>query len=91
MKNAKRLAAKYEMKIDGKYVVQRFMTEMCFNIGFDGYSGFKNGLKKLTSAVNGDGKFTYNDAAAEHLNSKWAKQVRDRAPEMVNTLRDLDA
>ena len=79
------------MQIDGHHVVQRFMTEMCFNIGAGSYSGFKNGLKKLTSAVNGDGEFTYNDAADEHLDSKWARQVKGRADEMVDTLRALDS
>ncbi|MGD8559095.1 MAG: hypothetical protein PVH04_05500 [Gammaproteobacteria bacterium] len=87
---AKKLAADHGMNIDGNYVVQRFMTELCFNIGATGYSKFKNGLKKLTSAVNGDGEFTYNDAADEHLDSRWAKQVKGRAEEMVDTLRALD-
>ena len=64
---------------------------MCFNIGAKRYAGFKNGLKKLASAVNHDGKYTYNDAADEHLDSVWARQVKGRAKEMVNTLRALDA
>ena len=88
---AKRLAVECNMQIDGHHVVQRFMTEMCFNIGAGSYSGFKNGLKKLTSAVNGDGEFTYNDAADEHLDSKWTRQVKGRADEMVDTLRALDS
>jgi len=87
---AKRLAGEYAMQIDGNATVQRFMTEMCFNIGARKYAGFKNGLKKLTSAVNGDGQFTYNDAADEHLDSKWARDVGNRAHEMVDTLRALD-
>jgi len=88
--SAKNLARKQGMEIGGNYVVQRFMTELCFNIGAKGYSKFKNGLKKLTSAVNGDGQFTYNDAADEHLDSQWARQVKGRANEMVDTLRKLD-
>ena len=87
---AKRLAAQYGMHIGGNYVVQRFMTELCFNIGESGYANFKNGLKKLASAVNADGGYTYNDAADEHLDSKWARQVKGRAHEMVDTLRALD-
>ena len=66
------------------------MAELCFNIGVGGYSKFVSGLKKLASAVNGDGDFTYNDAADEHLDSRWAKQVKGRANEMVDTLRALD-
>jgi hypothetical protein len=78
------------MNISGNHVVQRFMTEMCFNIGAAGYSRFKNGLKKLASAVNGDGQYTYNEAADEHLDSRWARQVKGRAHDMVDTLRALD-
>ena len=88
--SAKRLAAASGMNIAGNLVVQRFMTEMCFNLGEAGYSNFKNGLRKLASAVNQDGQFTYNDAADEHLDSKWARQVGNRATEMVDTLRELD-
>ncbi|MGD8569088.1 MAG: hypothetical protein PVJ39_13450 [Gammaproteobacteria bacterium] len=87
----KELAADNGMNISGNHVVQRFMTELCFNIGAVGYSRFKNGLKKLASAVNGDGQYTYNDAADEHLDSRWARQVKGRANEMVDTLRALDA
>jgi lysozyme len=87
---AKKLAADNGMNISGNHVVQRFMTEMCFNIGAAGYSRFKNGLKKLASAVNGDGQYTYNEAADEHLDSRWARQVKGRAHDMVDTLRALD-
>ena len=87
---AKRLAKNLEMNVDDNQVVQRFMTEMCFNIGAGAYKKFRNGLKKLTSAVNGDGKFNFNDAADEHLDSRWARQVGQRAIEMTNTLRELD-
>jgi lysozyme len=88
---AKKLAAKNGMNINGNYVVQRFMTEMCFNIGAKRYAKFRNGLKKLASAVNKDGQYTYNDAADEHLDSRWARQVKGRANEMVDALRTLDA
>ena len=89
--SAKRLADQHNMQISGNYVAQRFMTELCFNIGASGYGNFKNGLKKLSSAVNGDGTYSYNDAADEHLDSKWAQQVGNRAIEMVATLRMLDS
>jgi lysozyme len=87
---AKRLAEEHGMNIAGNHVVQRFMTEMCFNIGALRYANFKNGLLKLTSAVNDDGQFTYNDAADEHLDSRWARQVGNRAREMVDKLRVMD-
>ncbi len=72
----KKLAVDHGINISGNCVVQRFMTELCFNIG---------------AAVNKDNKFTYNNAADEHLDSRWAKQVKSRANEMVGTLRALDA
>lgn len=87
---AKRLAEEQGMRIAGNFVIQRFMTEMCFNIGEGKYRGFRNGLKKLASAVNGDGRFTYNQAADEHLDSQWARQVKTRATEMTDMLRALD-
>ncbi|TQV87288.1 hypothetical protein [Aliikangiella coralliicola] len=88
--SAKKLTRQYGMNIGGNYVVQRFMTELCFNIGHGGYSKFKNGLRKLTAAVNRTGEYTYSHAADEHLDSKWARQVHQRARNMVNTLRALD-
>lgn len=87
---AKRLAEKLGMNIAGNFVVQRFMAEMCFNIGATAYTKFKNGLMKLTSAVNGDGAYTYDESADEHLDSQWARQVKGRAVELVDTLRALD-
>lgn len=92
LNNAKDVAASkgMEPKIAGNYVVQRFMTEICFNIGKGSYLKFKNGLKKLASAVNGDGEFTYGEAADEHLDSKWRRDVGNRAVEMCDTLRALD-
>ncbi len=92
MLNAQSIAEMKGMEpaIDGNYVVQRFMTELCFNIGKAGYLNFRNGLKKLASAVNGDGNYSYNNAADEHLDSKWHKDVGSRAIEMCNTLRELD-
>ena len=33
---------------------------------------------------------SHNDAADEHLDSKWARQVGGRATEMVDNLRELD-
>ncbi len=91
LNGAKKLAEQLNMQIESNLIVQRFMTEMCFNIGANAYANFKNGLKKLRSAVNGDGEFTYNNAADEHLNSKWARQVKSRATDMVDTLRKLDS
>ncbi len=87
---AKHLAEQYQMNIAGNYTVQRFMVEMCFNLGEVRYAKFKKGLTKLAEAVNQTGKNSYNDAADEHLDSGWAKQVKQRAVEMTNTLRELD-
>ena len=91
LKAAKGLAAEHNMKIDRNYTVQRFMVEMCFNIGAGSYRKFTNGLKKLTSAVNGDGDYSYNESADEHLKSKWARLVKGGADDMVDTLRALDS
>ena len=48
------------------------LIDMCFNLGINGLLGFK---KTLGYVANGE----YKTAAAEMLDSKWAKQVGYRA------------
>ena len=56
------------------------LINMCFNLGRARLSGFKN----MIAAVN-DGYFDL--AAKEMLNSKWAKQVGNRAIELSEQMR----
>jgi len=56
-------------------VRQEALIDMCFNLGLPNFLGFRNTLKYVA-----EGK--YSQAAAEMLNSKWAKQVGDRAKEL---------
>ena len=51
---------------------QRGLANMCFNLGWPRLSGFK---KMLTALASED----YSTAALEALDSKWARQVGDRA------------
>lgn len=56
------------------------LIEMCYNLGPGRLSGFK----KMWEAIEeGD----YNKAAAEMLDSKWAKQVGNRAIRLANIMR----
>jgi lysozyme len=56
------------------------LVNMAFNLGVNGLLGFK----KMLAAID-DGYFTR--AAAEMLDSKWARQVGDRALELAEQMR----
>ena len=51
------------------------VTEMVFQLGYNGTSKFKKTLKHIN---NGE----YNLASKEMLNSKWAKQTKERAVDL---------
>jgi lysozyme len=70
----------YEQLSDARKAV---VVNMCFNLGRARLSGFKN----MIAAVN-DGYFDL--AAKEMLNSKWAKQVGNRAIELSEQMRTGD-
>jgi lysozyme len=71
------IVANYEQLSDARKAV---VVNMCFNLGRTRLSGFK----KMIAAVN-DGYFEL--AAKEMLNSKWAKQVGNRAVELSEQMR----
>lgn len=60
---------------------QRVLANMCFNLGGAGLASFKNTLGMIKS-----GK--YNEAAAGMLQSKWAKQVKDRAVRLAQMVKE---
>lgn len=60
---------------------QRVLANMCFNMGITRLLGFK---KALHAAATGD----FKTAAAEMLDSKWAKQVGDRAQRLADTMEE---
>ncbi len=61
---------------------QRALANMAFNLGMAGLSGFQNMLLALQ---NGD----YRRAADEALDSKWARQVGERAQRIAALYRDV--
>lgn len=62
-------------------VRQRVLLNMAFNMGIAGLMGFKN-----TLAFIHEGK--YQEAADGMLNSKWAKQVGQRAIRLAAMMRN---
>lgn len=56
---------------------RRGLANMCFNLGWPRLSQFKNMLRALQAGE-------YEIAAAEALDSKWAKQVGPRAERIAN-------
>lgn len=63
---------------DARYGV---LLNMAFNLGVHGLRGFR----RMLAAVRGG---RYDDAAAEMLNSVWARQVKGRARELAQQMRD---
>tara|TARA_B100001094_G_C17765258_1_gene592345 strand:+ start:55 stop:528 length:474 start_codon:yes stop_codon:yes gene_type:complete len=63
--------------------VRLIIANMAFNLGLTRLVKFK----KMFAALNeGD----YKQASIEGLDSKWAKQVYNRAKRLMNRLRDID-
>lgn len=60
-------------------VRSRAITEMAFNLGIEGLSGFKIALASL---AKGD----YEGAASGFLDSEWAIQVGDRATQLTQMI-----
>lgn len=61
-------------------VRSRVIVNMCFNLGIGGLLGFRRMLAALKA---GD----YDTAADEMADSKWARQVGDRAVRLVAMMR----
>lgn len=59
------------------------IVELCFNMGLKKLQGFK---KMLVACECGD----YNTAAAEMLNSLWARQVGERAKTLAEIMKGKD-
>ena len=63
--------------------VKLIVANMAFNLGLTRLVKFK----KMFAALNeGD----YKQASVEGMDSKWAKQVYNRARRLMNRLRDID-
>ena len=63
--------------------IQDVVVNMCYNIGIKGYSKFKKHIKHLKSN-------NWEDAADEMLDSLWAKQVKTRANELSDIVRNCN-
>ncbi len=62
---------------------QEVLTNMAFNLGYGGLSGFKNMREAL---LNQD----YQRAAEEMIDSKWYNQTGNRSRELVDIMRNAD-
>lgn len=56
------------------------LINMCFNLGIQGFLGFKDMISALEA-------HDYERAAKEMLDSKWAQQVGERAICLANIMR----
>jgi lysozyme len=60
--------------------VQEVVIEMCYQLGVSGFSRFRKTIGYMESA-------DYEKAAAEMLDSRWAKQTPNRALELSNKVK----
>lgn len=60
---------------------QQVLANMCFNLGIDRLQGF---IRMLAAMQVGH----FDEAAAEMLSSKWAKQVGNRATRLATMMRN---
>ena len=63
--------------------VKLIIANMAFNLGITKLKKFQ----KMLTAIN---KEDYKTASAEGLDSRWAKQVYNRARRLMDRLRDID-
>lgn len=66
------LSAKFDWFFEVNKNVQIVLISMVFNLGLPRFLGFK----KMIAAIENE---DYKEAAAQMLDSKWARQVGDRA------------
>lgn len=62
-------------------VRQAVIVDMCFNLGWPRLSGFRNMLAALRVA-------DYETASIEMLDSKWARQVGNRATKLAKIMKE---
>ena len=65
-----------------KQEAKDIITEMVFQLGATGVSKFKNMWKNLSQSK-------YDSASIEMLDSRWAKQTKNRAEELANEMKKL--
>ena len=63
-------------------LANEIVVEMVFQLGATGVSKFKNMWKNLSS-------LNYAGASIEMLDSRWAKQTKNRAEELANEMKKL--
>ena len=63
--------------------VKNVVVEMSYQLGVSGFSMFRKTIDHLENK-------RYGKAAAEMLDSKWAKQTPNRAIELSNIIKNLE-
>lgn len=80
IKKCQQELAHFDWYVGQPVCVQEALVNMCFNLGLPRLLGFK----KMISALL---KRDYTQAAIEALDSKWAKQVGNRAKDVAVYIR----
>ena len=74
-----RISSVFGWWLDSPQEVKDVVTNMCYQLGINGFSKFKKTIYLLETEQ-------YEDASTEVLNSLWAKQTPSRAKEMSEIL-----
>ena len=61
--------------------IQGVVIEMCYQIGFTGFTKFKKAIANMTDK-------NWKGAATEMLDSRWAKQTPNRANRLADVVRE---
>ena len=77
-----RIASKFGWFYNSPEEVKDVVTNMCYQLGLSGFSKFKKTIYLLETEQ-------YDEASIEMLDSLWAKQTRNRAKELSETLRSI--
>ena len=79
----KRITSRFGWFCSSPEEVKDVVTNMCYQLGLTGFSKFKKTIYLLETEQ-------YDEASIEMLDSLWAKQTRNRAKELSETLRSID-
>ena len=77
-----RISSVFGWWLDSPQEVKDVVTNMCYQLGINGFSKFKKTIYLLETEQ-------YEEASVEMLNSLWAKQTPNRAKELSEQVRSV--
>lgn len=81
LRKAERACEELPMYLELSPARQAVLIEMCFNLGLEGLKKFKRTMRAITEQ-------DYTEAAHHMLESRWARQVGQRAVRLSDQMRN---